>query len=785
MATSRLAVLIDSLGWTLVHFVWQAAFVALALWLFLQWAHKATPNVRYLAGCTALGLACVGFAVTFGWQCGRSLEVGAASVEKSAPPGDVVAPPPLVEFASKTRSPAPATKGADHAPPIGLPRTRSFEARLRVFQSAMRDWLPAVVCFWSIGVGLLSLRLIANWNVVQRIRTECKDVEDAAWAQRFAMLRRRLHVDYPVRLLRSTEVSVPLVIGWLKPVVLVPGWLLTGLSSEQLEAILAHELAHVRRHDYLVNLLQNLVETIFFYHPAVWWVSGQIRKEREHCCDDVAVRACDSTLVYARALTALEELRAMPGSLGIAASGGSLIERIKRLTRTEAVRQGHAGWPLAAGVLLLGAMASVLIVGNLSLANQGDVEGFGTIRPVAYAKLDQRRSGLAFSVVDAVDRAPIPQFRVLWGSRVGDISTKTKETEAINWRVYDSRETGNGVYFLPWGAAKDEVSLRVEADGYRPHTTPWIKKPRAPQSLILELVRDSPGPSGRKPAHHYQVGDRIVATRQAPIAFEGKPVDRAYMGWVYVIERIEGNKLWVAAKTPGWIDDRYVIPFQTAFAYFSEMLKRDATDRWALQARATVLMFDEQLEAAIGEFSELIRQYPTDGAMWNDRGRAWAKLGDYDHAISDYSEAIRLYPVSPVYFDNRARAWAKKGDYVQAIRDWKSALKLRPKFQAPQAELANLLATCPDETFRNGKEAMARARAVCEQSTWQNADDLQILAAACAESGKFDEAIQWQTMANGMRANEPVRQRGAARLALYKQGLPYRQSGVETATDAP
>ena len=99
------------------------------------------------------------------------------------------------------------------------------------------------------------------------------------------------------------------LIGWLRPVILFPASALTGLSAEQLEALLAHELAHIRRYDYLVNLLQTTVETLFFYHPAVWWVSAQVRQEREHCCDDLAVAACGDVLTYARALTALEQLR--------------------------------------------------------------------------------------------------------------------------------------------------------------------------------------------------------------------------------------------------------------------------------------------------------------------------------------------------------------------------------------------------------------------------------------------------------------------------------------------
>ncbi len=125
-----------------------------------------------------------------------------------------------------------------------------------------------------------------------------------------------------------------MVIGWIRPVILVPAAALAGLDPTALEAVLAHELAHVRRHDYLVNLMQSMVEALFFYHPAAWWISRQIRTEREHCCDDAAVELCGDPILYARALERLEDLRHSlepnPG-LALAANGGILMNRIKRL----------------------------------------------------------------------------------------------------------------------------------------------------------------------------------------------------------------------------------------------------------------------------------------------------------------------------------------------------------------------------------------------------------------------------------------------------------------------
>jgi HEAT repeat protein len=150
-----------------------------------------------------------------------------------------------------------------------------------------------------------------------------------------------------------------MVVGWLRPVILLPASALTGLSPQQLEAILAHELAHIRRHDYLINLLQAVVETLLFYHPAVWWVSRRIRQEREHCCDDLAVAVCGDSLTYARALLEMEQLRAAGPQLAMAANGGSLMNRIQRLVGAQPKHANRFGG-LFAGVITLTTLISAV-----------------------------------------------------------------------------------------------------------------------------------------------------------------------------------------------------------------------------------------------------------------------------------------------------------------------------------------------------------------------------------------------------------------------------------------
>jgi uncharacterized protein (TIGR03435 family) len=160
----------------------------------------------------------------------------------------------------------------------------------------------------------------------------------------------RMGIERPVRAVISRGVDVPGVIGWLRPVILLPPATAMGLTPEQLEAVLAHELAHVRRHDYFVNILQMVAETLLFYHPVVWWTSKQIRRERELCCDDLAVRCCGDPVTYARALTTLEKMRVTVSGLAMGSTGGPLLYRIQRLLGTTTREYGPSRWP---GVLAM------------------------------------------------------------------------------------------------------------------------------------------------------------------------------------------------------------------------------------------------------------------------------------------------------------------------------------------------------------------------------------------------------------------------------------------------
>ncbi|MBW8878409.1 MAG: M56 family metallopeptidase [Acidobacteria bacterium] len=328
---------VQAIAWALVQFLWQGALVGLAAAGGLSLLKKSSAALRYAVAAGALLLM-------------LALPVGTA-LRIAGSPGTG----PAFTGARLFGQTSPSPPGG---PPLTVGRLgeegRGDEGPTTV-RNALPSALPWIFALWLAGVALLSVYHLGGYRQARRLtrtgRPLGHDLNDLEATVR--TLASRLGVGRAVRLLESAAVPVPAVIGWLRPVILVPASTLAGLSPRQLEAVLAHELAHVRRHDYLVNLLQAAVETLLFYHPAVWWVSSQVRRERENCCDDLAVAVCGDRLGYARALADLEGLRAplpRPAFAAMAADGGSLLDRVRRLVGAPAPRSRRS-W--LAGVLAL------------------------------------------------------------------------------------------------------------------------------------------------------------------------------------------------------------------------------------------------------------------------------------------------------------------------------------------------------------------------------------------------------------------------------------------------
>ncbi len=328
---------IQALGWTLVHFLWQGAIIGLLFGAAMHLTASANSWLRYRLGLVFLIIAGLMPVATF-WM--------------------------VFEAAG---GPAIALGVTGMAVQAGAVEAAEGGTWLLALERALEPHLAWAVAFWLAGVIVMSGRVCLDWWQVRRLTWVGVSPLPAPWPARVAELIRTFGVARPVRVVSSTIVRVPAVIGWLQPVVLIPTAALAGLSPRQLELIIAHELAHIHRADYLVNLIQVVIETVLFYHPAVRWMSNRVRQERELCCDDAVIATCGDTLTYAQALTELEVQRQAGFRTALAASGGHLSQRIYRMLDRPVPRRNTLVWSMS---LVIG-----LAAGSMALAAQFALTG--------------------------------------------------------------------------------------------------------------------------------------------------------------------------------------------------------------------------------------------------------------------------------------------------------------------------------------------------------------------------------------------------------------------------
>jgi beta-lactamase regulating signal transducer with metallopeptidase domain len=324
------------LGWCLLHFVWQGAVLALVLCALLS--RLRSPQARYASAvCALIAMLVVPF-VTFAILKRSPESVRQFPIGGFAEIGNALEAVP--SSAATIRDPLPFSF-ATHTVSI--------------------DWMSYAVLAWFAGVYMFSLRTLGGWMLLMRLRRQRAEPIAGDLLKTCLALQRRLGVARAVRYVCSRVAESPAVFGCLRPVVVLPLAALTGLSPWQVEAIIAHELAHIKRWDLLVNAFQIATETLLFYHPAVWWVNRVIRNEREHCCDDIAVEACGNAHDYARALAQLEESRSA-SIWAMAANGGVLTSRIGRLLGVKRAARSMS----VAGMAVIGSLcvAGVLLAGT-------------------------------------------------------------------------------------------------------------------------------------------------------------------------------------------------------------------------------------------------------------------------------------------------------------------------------------------------------------------------------------------------------------------------------------
>jgi beta-lactamase regulating signal transducer with metallopeptidase domain len=353
----------ERLAWALIHSLWQGAAVALALGIMLRVLRRHSAAARHaaclLALLTLLTTAIVTAALVSSESTVRKtvahrIAVTPTSAMPQSPAAGAHAPL-RNSFFSSSAIDEPAQVAA--IPP--LPFSKSWRERLT-------PTLPWIASLWGLGVLVLSLRHCGGWWRVRSLRRSGAAV-DAEIESAFARLIDRFALRRAARLLESAEALTPMLTGVLKPVILLPAHVLTGLGPAEIEAVLAHELAHLVRGDTWTNLAQVIIETVLFYHPAVWWISHRARLEREHAADDLALRVCADRRIYAGALVRLAELDTDP-AMALAATGGDLMTRIRRILKPLPPESAPGGLSFSVPVLIA-SLALAAVFGSRAVAD--------------------------------------------------------------------------------------------------------------------------------------------------------------------------------------------------------------------------------------------------------------------------------------------------------------------------------------------------------------------------------------------------------------------------------
>lgn len=329
--------LIYALGWTVMHSLWQGFVIAIGMALVLQVLHKKSAKVRYEVATFSLFMVLVSSVCTFIWH----LDIRETIIEQ-----EVIVTEGVLTSTSMLEG-------------------SSLQGFMQAGMTYFNTHLPMIVLIWLVGVGFFILRLFGGLAYVQRLKYQRTTLLPAYWQAKVKALTTKIPVDKTVRIFESASIRVPMVIGYFKPFILLPIGAINQLGEEEIEAIIAHELAHVFRKDFLLNIFLSFIEVFYYYHPAVWWISGNIRLERENCCDDIAIQVCGNSLTYAKALVRLQELNAYSPSFAMPFSGqkNQLLNRIKRILN-QPQNRSNIMERLAATCFLLLALVFVSVSAN-------------------------------------------------------------------------------------------------------------------------------------------------------------------------------------------------------------------------------------------------------------------------------------------------------------------------------------------------------------------------------------------------------------------------------------
>lgn len=326
-----------ALGWTLLHAIWQGFAIVLPAAVALHLLRRQSSRLRYGLSVGALFMQVLLSVGTFFYYYLPLLAASEVTASAIAPSHRILS------FAYDP-----------------MPIARAIPWQIQVYHF-LEGHLTEIVSCWLLGVGVFLIRLAGGWLYLQQLKQTAVQVSDMSLQQLVENLKDLFRLRGSVQILETTRVNMPMVVGLFKPVVLLPVGLATGLSLREIEAVLAHELAHIQRADYAVNLLQSVVEVLFFFHPALWWLSARIREERELCCDDMAVQACGDGRILAQALAQVEEFAQTPMlAMALASERKQLLHRVRRML-------GVSVKPVVSNASLAGLTLATLLLLSVSV----------------------------------------------------------------------------------------------------------------------------------------------------------------------------------------------------------------------------------------------------------------------------------------------------------------------------------------------------------------------------------------------------------------------------------
>lgn len=424
--------LVETLGWTLLHSIWQIAVIAFTLFFLLKILRQSSANFRYLLSVCALGFSVILPVVTF-FQ--MSVYPNSSFSQKSVfSVGDKTE---IQAFSRRAESFALVSKDNDETPE-NASTNFSFSNFKDFFGENISRILPAIVVVWFAGMTFFSIRLAGGVRQLRTFKTCGVSAPDEEWIERFSRLSEKLKIEQTVEFLRSSLIETPIVVGWIKPVILVPAGVFLNIKPEQLEIILAHELVHIRRYDNLVNFAQGAIEIFFFYHPGAWWISRIVRREREYACDETVVEIMEgSRLVYAEALANLEEIRLRANSnalpeIAVAANGGSLMKRIEKIIQRNAETQTSSKqsfWSASLALLLISAVVisvfstqkSLSVNAQAQSANKKIAIGFVSIPPADRTTNEPKDADTTLHLlIEKLTAHKVPAIGFITGASISD-----------------------------------------------------------------------------------------------------------------------------------------------------------------------------------------------------------------------------------------------------------------------------------------------------------------------------------------------------------------------------